>query len=56
MTTLIKKNNINHLTKSANKARNIILDLVFRSGSGHIGPSFSVVEILTYLIEKKKNL
>lgn len=51
---MIKKNKISLLTRSANIARNIILDLVFKSGSGHIGPSFSVVEILTYLIEVKK--
>ena len=44
----------NNFYKRSIKIRSDIIDMLFRSQSGHSGPSMSIVEILNYLFFEKK--
>lgn len=48
-------NKIKYLEDTAKKVRILTLETIYKVGSGHIGPSLSIVEIITSLLFHKMN-
>ena len=59
---MLSKNNIKNIKNKSNIYRLKILDLIYKSQKGHIGGSYSIIDLLSYLylsdsldhIKKKK--
>ena len=59
----MKKNLLNFYIHKSNSYRHRILDLIYNAKKGHIGGSYSIIDLLSYLylsgkldhLKKKKN-